>query len=422
MIPVSRLDRWIAYATDWSSGGVQRTIDMGDTWLDVRGTFSEWGADIAKDDPNVCVTSTYSGNTAYATLDRGDTWLVGPITGSNYGLLAYDRSTWIAHQSNGVHKATVVQADMPVSNEELVTLQVPNGGEEWGYAEHRPIRWSSQNFPRIRIDLQTDPLAPWQPLALEAAASPGLWEWTIPPLEAEDARIRVSDALDGIPSDESDLPFRLVLPALTASPAELDFVQVPIGYRGTATIHIVNSGSGTLVVSSVTVEDGGPFTPDRTSFSIPPGASDTLAVLFEPIAPVAYVDTLVVVTNTPGGPTRFSLIGKGTEPLGVGDRDRRPPERFALQAAAPNPFGRGGTVIAYDLPREADVRLEVYNVLGQSVATLIRDRQPAGTYAVRFPGAARVARGAASVLPSGVYFCRLEAGTEAATRRMVLVR
>jgi hypothetical protein len=425
MIAVSRLDKWVSFATAWSSGGVLRTTDMGETWPQVRQTYSEWGADFAKDDPNVALTATYSGNSSFITIDRGQTWILNGdvLLGSNYGALAYDRSTLFVHQSGGVYKAVITQPDMPVDNAEVLALQAPNGGEEWQYDSRPAVAWLSQNFPEIKIEFQSDPLAPWQTLVATAPAPANYWYWTIPNLPTSEARIRVSDAYDGTPMDESDDPFSIVVPAVVSSRTDLDFVQVPIGWSATDTLSLVNNGTATLVVSSVSVAGGGPFTPTRTSFSIPPGGADTLAVIFEPIAVGSYDDTLVIASNAPDSPTRVILAGKGTAPTGVPAADLGPPVRFDLRASVPNPFGAGGTVISYALPRECDVSLVVYNVLGQAVAKLVRGRQRAGTYAIRFPSAALTYTvGLGSALPSGVYFYRLRAGEFSATRRMVLVR
>ena len=56
------------------------------------------------------------------------------------------------------------------------------------------------------------------------------------------------------------------------------------------------------------------------------------------------------------------------------------------------------TVIRYSLPRDCQVRLEVYNILGEKVVTLVNGEQKAGYKMVRWE---------ASAFPSGIYFCRL---------------
>ncbi len=85
---------------------------------------------------------------------------------------------------------------------------------------------------------------------------------------------------------------------------------------------------------------------------------------------------------------------------------------YRLEQNFPNPFNPS-TKISYTLPVGAYVSLNVYNVLGQHVATLVNEYRAAGTYEVLF---------APENLPSGVYLYRLKAGSYSATRRMMLVK
>jgi hypothetical protein len=70
-------------------------------------------------------------------------------------------------------------------------------------------------------------------------------------------------------------------------------------------------------------------------------------------------------------------------------------------------------VLRYGLPVSSVVRLEVYDVLGREVARLVEGEQAAGWHEVVFDG---------SLLPSGVYLYRLEAGTFTQARTMLLVK
>ena len=89
-----------------------------------------------------------------------------------------------------------------------------------------------------------------------------------------------------------------------------------------------------------------------------------------------------------------------------------------LRGNYPNPFG-GETTLAYTLKSEREVRIEIYDVLGRRVRTLVRDEtQEAGLHEVRWRGQTRYGTPAGS----GVYFYRIEAGGFTETRKMVLVR
>jgi hypothetical protein len=84
---------------------------------------------------------------------------------------------------------------------------------------------------------------------------------------------------------------------------------------------------------------------------------------------------------------------------------------------SPNPFN-AGTVIQYALPEDGSVRLEIFNILGQSMGVLVNEFQAAGPHAVTWDG--RDENGAS--VPSGIYLYRLQAGAEMTTRKMVLMK
>lgn len=88
------------------------------------------------------------------------------------------------------------------------------------------------------------------------------------------------------------------------------------------------------------------------------------------------------------------------------------PNQFALNQNYPNPFNPT-TTISFDLPQAGSVRLEIYNVLGQSVGTLASGRFSAGRHEVEFD---------ASAQPSGIYFYRLTYPEGVLTRKMVLIK
>ena len=92
------------------------------------------------------------------------------------------------------------------------------------------------------------------------------------------------------------------------------------------------------------------------------------------------------------------------------------PQDFALLQNYPNPFNPS-TIIPYQLPTPAHVRLEVFNVLGQHVATLVDREQPAGWHTATWHGTDAAGRAVAA----GLYLYRISGTGPSETRRMVLV-
>jgi PKD repeat protein len=109
------------------------------------------------------------------------------------------------------------------------------------------------------------------------------------------------------------------------------------------------------------------------------------------------------------GSTSGSSAGKAEE---LAEKDMPAPSRFALYQNYPNPFNPA-TRISFSLDKPGHVRLEVFNVAGARVATLLDEPRNAGIHTVEFN-----ARG----LSSGVYFYRLTAGEKTEIKKMVLLR
>jgi len=83
----------------------------------------------------------------------------------------------------------------------------------------------------------------------------------------------------------------------------------------------------------------------------------------------------------------------------------------------PNPFS-GGTRIDYVLTWPGEVRLVIYNVLGQEVATLVDRHRSAGLYAVSWDGVDAGGQQCAT----GMYLCLLQTGERSIVTKLVLIR
>ena len=90
------------------------------------------------------------------------------------------------------------------------------------------------------------------------------------------------------------------------------------------------------------------------------------------------------------------------------------PTSFTLAQNYPNPvLLNQSATIQYNVPRAQVVRLKLYDVLGNELKTVLHETQTPGSYRVRFDSAG---------LPAGVYFYKMEIGSERQVRKLVLVR
>ena len=88
------------------------------------------------------------------------------------------------------------------------------------------------------------------------------------------------------------------------------------------------------------------------------------------------------------------------------------PKEFVLYQNYPNPFNPS-TVIKFAIPKEAQVNLSVYNLLGEKVRELKNEIMQPGNYSIEFNS---------SVLASGMYLYRIQAGEFVQTKKMILTK
>ncbi len=96
----------------------------------------------------------------------------------------------------------------------------------------------------------------------------------------------------------------------------------------------------------------------------------------------------------------------------AGDGFGELPQRITLEQNYPNPFNPA-TQISYTVPEQLHVTIDVYDITGRHIETLVNQSVPAGTHTVTFDG---------TRISSGIYMYRMQAGSQSFTRRMMLVK
>jgi hypothetical protein len=124
---------------------------------------------------------------------------------------------------------------------------------------------------------------------------------------------------------------------------------------------------------------------------------------------VNLTDSIAVIVGDSG---TVIYVARDSTVLDVAHDHIALPQRFELSQNYPNPFNPT-TTIEYELPWAEVVSLKVYNILGEEVRTLVHERKMAGRYRQSLDG---------KDLASGVYLCRLTAGTFTRTRKLILLR
>lgn len=132
--------------------------------------------------------------------------------------------------------------------------------------------------------------------------------------------------------------------------------------------------------------------------------------------PTATVDSVIVDWND-GFSQTLTNVSLNQEIeffgiVGVQQTSSEVPLRYSLSQNYPNPFNPS-TTIKYDIVKEGNVKISVFDLSGKEVETLVDGVQNAGSYSASFN---------ASKLASGVYFYKIQTGEFTATKKMILVK
>ena len=152
---------------------------------------------------------------------------------------------------------------------------------------------------------------------------------------------------------------------------------------------------------------------DPITGTIAPGESEDVEFTFdmnEVPDTVLFLSATIDVTSN--SPVNVSIDVSVDLTSGIEGSEGYLPTNFTLEQNYPNPFN-ARTEIKYALPVDSDVELDIYNVLGQKVETLVDENQPAGYHRVAWN---------AKDKSSGMYFYKIRAGDYVETKKMLLLK
>ncbi|MBE0572624.1 MAG: T9SS type A sorting domain-containing protein [Ignavibacteriaceae bacterium] len=126
---------------------------------------------------------------------------------------------------------------------------------------------------------------------------------------------------------------------------------------------------------------------------------------FNKVAMINNIHNKLTISENSKG--KIKLFGKVNN-----SSNTQMPQKFELFQNYPNPFNPS-TTIKFSVPKESQINLSVFNILGEQVKELKNELMKPGNYEVNFD---------ASMLASGIYFYRIQANAFVQTKKMILVK
>lgn len=253
-----------------------------------------------------------------------------------------------------------------------VRIHTPNAGTIAVIDQETTVSFTMLNASgQVDIALQRDAAGPWDTLATQVDASAGNWTWPVAGEPGPYARLRISDSHDAAVLDVSDV-FVVSRDLSWVQLASLDGV---VAAGETATVGLTLAATG--------------------------------------LQPGQYAAVLLLETNTEDTvsvPIDLTVSGASA----AGDEL---PRRVTLRGGHPNPFNPM-TTVAFELPRQMAVTLDVFDARGLRVRRILDGVQAAGPHRVSWDGTAGDGRPVAS----GVYFLRLATPERTLTDKLLLAK
>lgn len=425
----------------WTVGTsiMYRTSNYGESWSNVYSPTPQWLFEIFSLNESKCwavgglgpevIIETLNGGISWFILkefyeykrlydvsfiDDANGWIVG-----EYGLIKHTTdsgSTWeiqnspsnsilreIQFPTHTVGYITGENGTILKYSDNLAFINVldPNGGEVITAGSSYYILWNSQNVIDVKLEYSTDNGINWINI-IDSLPSTGIYNWTVPNTFTSQARVKILDLTDPGIFDVSDGPF-------TIQSSKVITVVSPNGgeeLEGGSTYEIQwNSTDVEYVKIQYSINNG-------ASWNIVIDSTQSSGAYIWDVPNILTIQGRIKISDI----TIPSIYDVSDNSFRInyttGVHDLNNISTYRLSQNYPNPFNPI-TLIEYSVPEYTYVVLNVYDVLGKLVSTLVSENRAAGNYSVEFSG---------SDLPSGLYFYNIVTKDFIATKKMILLK
>ena len=197
---------------------------------------------------------------------------------------------------------------------------------------------------------------------------------------------------------------------LQFSTKEVSVGTVSVGTFRDTTFLLHNAGNDTLQIVDI-LSSQPVFTVHRGRSWLAPGDSTTDSIRFAPVHNGEIAGLLIYQSNATSSPDTVRVAGVGDTTTAVMEQTDELLQ-FRLHQNFPNPFN-SSTVIRFDIPRDGFVTLQVFNLVGEEVASVLNKTISQGEHSVVWN---------AEGFPSGVFFYRMRCGSFVETKKLMLIR
>jgi hypothetical protein len=202
----------------------------------------------------------------------------------------------------------------------------------------------------------------------------------------------------------------LIKPEITASPFTIEYDTLARNDTATYSLAILNYGRASLNINGITSSNP-VFSVVSFPAVIAANSYGYAKIKFRPDANnQTFTGTLLIDNND--SLINVNIRGYSNASTGIIVQSTKIPGEFSLKQNYPNPFNPV-TTISFDIAKLSNVKLLVFDITGREVMTLVNNKLNPGSYKTDLN---------ASVLGSGTYYYRLEAGNFVQTRKMILIK